>query len=125
MVALITAGAEERRIDRTSAAWCLLLLVASASCCCCILLLQHAAAAAAAAGKSCCCATAPPASSSAADVASVYFPDKNPIFSLFSFPIMRISGKSSVMTIFPTEILVNKKLGADAMVANTLFYGYK
>ena len=72
VVALIPAGAEECRICRTFACWCLLLLVAPAACCCCMLLLRHAVA--------------------AADVvASVHFPNKNPIFSLFLFPIMRIA----------------------------------
>ena len=70
------------------------LLVLHAACCFCSLLQLHAsAAAAAAAGMSCCCTTvASPASSSAADVArSVHFPNKNPIFKPFSFPIMRIA----------------------------------
>ena len=39
MKALIPAGAEERRIDRTSACRCFLLLLASAACCRCMLLL--------------------------------------------------------------------------------------
>ena len=45
-VALIAAGAEERRIDCGSACWCFLLLVASTGCCCCMLLLQVGPAAA-------------------------------------------------------------------------------
>ena len=65
VVALIPAGAEESRIDRTYA------------CCFCSLPLLHAAAVAVAvavaAGRSCCCTTAPPTSSFGADVASAYF----------------------------------------------------
>ena len=84
VVALIPAGAEESRIDRTYA------------CCFCSLPLLHAAAVAVAvavaAGRSCCCTTAPPASSAAgAAAASAFYPTKNTIFSVFSFPIMRIA----------------------------------
>ena len=82
--ALIPAGAEDRRIDRTSACRCSLLLLASACCCCCCMLLAASAVAAAAARRSCCCTTVPLLQvSSAADVANVYFPNKNPILSLF------------------------------------------
>ena len=87
---LIATGVMERKTDRTSACLCLLLLVASAACCCCMLLLQHAAAAAAAA-------------------ANVCFPNKNPLFCLFFVSDYAHSGKSSAMTIFPTEVLVSIK----------------
>ena len=49
VVALIPADAEESKIGRTFACWCVLLLVSPAAWCCCMLLLQHVAAAAAAA----------------------------------------------------------------------------
>ena len=69
------------------------LLVLAAYCCPCSLLLLHASAAAA-----CFCCSMlllllllQVASSSAADVASVHFANKNSIFCLFSFPIMRIA----------------------------------
>ena len=69
------------------------LLVLAAACFLCSLLLLHASAAAA-----CFCCSMlllllllQVASSSASDVASVHFANKNSIFCLFSFPIMRIA----------------------------------
>ena len=98
MVAPIAARAEDRRIDRTSACWCLVLLVAAASCCCCMLLLQHAVATAAAADRSRRCTTAPPTRGSAADVARVCFP-KSPILSLFCVSEYAHCTRSSIMTV--------------------------
>ena len=74
-----------------------------------MLLLQHAVAAAssaaAAAGRT------PPGSSFAADdVASVHFPNKNPIFD-FVVSDYGYSGRSPVKTVFPTEILLNTIFG--------------
>ena len=82
-----------------------------------MLLLQHAVAAAssaaAAAGRT------PPGSSFAADdVASVHFPNKNPIFD-FVVSDYGYSGRSPVKTVFPTEILVNKIVGADTLIMNS------
>ena len=105
------------------------LLFVGACCFCCgmlllflLLLLRHAvaapAAAAAAAGGS------PPASSSAAHVASVHFPNKNPIFSLFSFPIMHIAEGLLLLLSFRRKSSLIKKVGADTLMYKPYFWSY-
>ena len=84
---------------------------AAVACCFCSLLLLHAVAAASAAAAAAAAGRSPPGSSFAADdVASVHFPNKNPIFD-FVVSDYGYSGRSPVKTVFPTEILLNTIFG--------------